>query len=481
MKTKIMLCIMCIISLLLPSLAYSSEIFVDNQLAADCTEGNYSIANRNCSGSDGDAYNTIQEAVDAVRTSGKLGSETFVIRIREETYELRPGESVMEGIKLYNRDEKPALHGSASHPITIRAHNITWPPNVTIKWSDTAILGTCGAYLFNTGQDTRGESYYPGYLTLDGLEILGSQSDGEVGIGNSAMQSCPNSPITIQNCKIHHFGHCCVKGKFKWTIQYNEIYDVPLVDHKDHCIYIGGGADFSTVKYNILHDAPGWGVHIYDNAEEYGEGNNSEDVIVAYNVMYNLGINMGGGGGVTSRGPRTKIYGNTIYNARHGIWITGPQADDCEVMNNIAYGMQYFGIGVGSRNSYVDRLICTNNIINSFSPYPEPSPKCNDCTVSNNTTETDPKFVSAPTYAFPAPVNATWTDFRLQSNSPAINAGANLGTSYDNALNSNHTILPVSTLNQDNYGSGWEIGAFVFRGLIPAPVKWKDPPFGNDQ
>jgi hypothetical protein len=36
-------------------------IYVDNQLTDDCA-GAYSIANRDCSGSDGDAYNRPQEA-----------------------------------------------------------------------------------------------------------------------------------------------------------------------------------------------------------------------------------------------------------------------------------------------------------------------------------------------------------------------------------------------------------------------------------
>ena len=55
-------------------------IFVDNQLPADCI-GTYSIANRDNSGSDGDAYNTPQEAADAVSP----GDTVF---IREGTYHI---------------------------------------------------------------------------------------------------------------------------------------------------------------------------------------------------------------------------------------------------------------------------------------------------------------------------------------------------------------------------------------------------------
>jgi len=42
-------------------------IFVDGQLAANCLNNNYSIANRNGSGSDGNAYTNIQSAADATK------------------------------------------------------------------------------------------------------------------------------------------------------------------------------------------------------------------------------------------------------------------------------------------------------------------------------------------------------------------------------------------------------------------------------
>lgn len=41
-------------------------LYVDQTLTSDCTSGNYSTANRNCSGSEGKAYNTPQKAVDAM-------------------------------------------------------------------------------------------------------------------------------------------------------------------------------------------------------------------------------------------------------------------------------------------------------------------------------------------------------------------------------------------------------------------------------
>jgi hypothetical protein len=61
----------------------------------------------------------------------------------------------------------------------------------------------------------------------------------------------------------------------------------------------------------------------------------------------------------------------------------------------------------------------------------------------------------------PKVTNAAAGDFTLQNASPAINAGANLGSTYQMGLDPRSS-FSWSTLNQNSYGSGWEIGAFVY-------------------
>ena len=46
-------------------------------------------------------------------------------------------------------------------------------------------------------------------------------------------------------------------------------------------------------------------------------------------------------------------------------------------------------------------------------------------------------------------------DFRPTKNSPVVDAGENLGTAYE---------LDINGVNQNNFGSGWEIGAHVYQG-----------------
>jgi hypothetical protein len=56
-------------------------------------------------------------------------------------------------------------------------------------------------------------------------------------------------------------------------------------------------------------------------------------------------------------------------------------------------------------------------------------------------------------YTFPA--TSMTLDFRPTNNSPVVDAGENLGTAYE---------LDINGVNQNSYGSGWEIGAHVYVG-----------------
>ncbi len=54
------------------TVAQAATIYVDHLLTSDCTSGEYSIANRDDSGSDGNAYDTIQEAHDVVNAGDTI-------------------------------------------------------------------------------------------------------------------------------------------------------------------------------------------------------------------------------------------------------------------------------------------------------------------------------------------------------------------------------------------------------------------------
>lgn len=58
-------------------------------------------------------------------------------------------------------------------------------------------------------------------------------------------------------------------------------------------------------------------------------------------------------------------------------------------------------------------------------------------------------------YYYKIPATSMTLDFRPTETSPVVDAGANLGTAYE---------LDINGVNQNSYGAGWEIGAYVYQG-----------------
>jgi hypothetical protein len=62
------------------------------------------------------------------------------------------------------------------------------------------------------------------------------------------------------------------------------------------------------------------------------------------------------------------------------------------------------------------------------------------------------------------------SDFTLQASSPSINAGVDLGASYDDALDPNSTWpSSVVTFDQDDQGA-WEMGAYIYEAVAGTGV-----------
>jgi hypothetical protein len=77
----------------------------------------------------------------------------------------------------------------------------------------------------------------------------------------------------------------------------------------------------------------------------------------------------------------------------------------------------------------------------------------------SHSVEADPQFV-----------NAAASKFWLATGSPAINAGFNLGSPYNIGLMPGRTWPnSIVTGDQNAYGSGWEIGAFIYVPVQPSP------------
>ena len=75
----------------------------------------------------------------------------------------------------------------------------------------------------------------------------------------------------------------------------------------------------------------------------------------------------------------------------------------------------------------------------------------------------DPTHWSANIVADPLFTNAAGGDFTLQAGSPCIDAGVDLGSTYQTALMPAASwVASVLTASQYNAGQKWECGAYLF-------------------
>lgn len=175
----------------------------------------------------------------------------------------------------------------------------------------------------------------------------------------------------------------------------------------------GDPANNNIVRNNRMHDLS----RVGDSSEVWGilvaTGTNNQ---VYNNVIYNItyvGSNPVGDGAIAIAGTGTKVYNNTLYNNINSGIITGTGAVSADIRNNITY------------------LSGVTNYSNSGT----------GTTHTNNLEGIDPVFVSTGSQ-----------NFRLQSTSPARDAGTPLGS----VLTTDLEAIPRPQ------GPAWDIGAYEY-------------------
>jgi parallel beta helix pectate lyase-like protein len=134
----------------------------------------------------------------------------------------------------------------------------------------------------------------------------------------------------------------------------------------------------------------------------------------------------------SSSSPGGLIYGNTIHNVRLAIGVYS--GSSATIRNNI---ISKASTSISSGSATEDYNIFYASGARGIAH-------------GSHSTTSNPKFVSSsPT----SPLQV-----KVQSGSPAIHSGANLGSSYSMALDPASTKFPCSLLNQSSYG--WGRGAF---------------------
>ena len=115
MKTIIYTLLFCFFN------SFADNIYVDQTLGGNITDGGYSIVNRNDSGSDGDAYTTIQAAINAVSVGD-------VIYMRGGTYNISThGTSYASGYYIrIDPSTKSGTAWTAGNFYTLNSYTEEW-------------------------------------------------------------------------------------------------------------------------------------------------------------------------------------------------------------------------------------------------------------------------------------------------------------------------------------------------------------------
>lgn len=283
-----------------------------------------------------------------------------------------------------------------------------------------------------------------------------------------------------------------------WLIQDNYVYDNGRLSDGTYVTDPSGGAvgfgiwldtvqpsnsaGFSIIRYNYCIGDRVNEIRIEntDYAEVYGNLVISTAAGGSDNRSRGIAIWSYSGSGIPIS--YNKIYNNTVYNEDSGIAVVGSGSGTSnnvvgnDIENNIvassaraletANGGENDGtMGSGNVYQYNDFGPAASQFIQwgngtYFSAYSNWESSYCGSTGCSHSVESTPFFTSTSA-----------NNFTLQSGSPTINAGLNLGSSYEYGLDPASTWpSSVTTLNQNNYGSGWEVGAFVYDGSSGGPT-----------
>jgi hypothetical protein len=320
------------------SIAHAANIYVDKSLSANCTGGSYSIRNRSCSGTDGNAYTTIKSAV----TSMGRGDDVF---IRGGTYNEA---NIVIGA---------SASGSAQNYSSIQSYPGEWAV-VDAQYSGTGtnrsvFLKSSGLSYFNfermeiTGGGasdadcTYGSGimlYDAQYITIRFLYIHNNWSETHAGASAGIQLAngvqAPNN-ITIEYCYFkcngNPFGdrnsanaNLAIYSDYK----YSDTVDLSKSMHNNVIQYnlFDGSCNTGSTVVAVMHKGmqrlTGW---------DYGEGENPSD---------------NAPNGAQGRGYGDKIHHNIMINHSLGLRL---DQDYVQAYNNIIWNVD---IGESGESSY---------------------------------------------------------------------------------------------------------------------------------
>jgi len=350
--------LICFISLFASTKAFTQEeIYVDNQLSAPCL-GTYSISNRDCTGSDGDAYNTLAGAA-AVASAG----DTILIREGVFTTQLKPinsGTAINRIVYKNYGNEEVMITGASLSPavyiyevdyITIEGLNIE---NVR-RWlnalgSNNIILknNTFKDALDSGGSSKTGLFFQDSNYNRITNNIIDNSTQDNIGLIQSNYNLIDNNTITraehvLWTIKCSNY-NVIRENYFHNELQkIGEVYDCDNVGHGDSPY--NKITSVNDTKHNVIeHNVFAFTTSPVNASPYSGIQYAGQNGIIRNNVFYDcqgppISLTLYSGEATFNYGNR--VYNNDFYNNEFGaIDISGSTSytfNDQEIKNNILF------------------------------------------------------------------------------------------------------------------------------------------------
>jgi len=281
------------------------------------------------------------------------------------------------------------------------------------------------------------------------------------------------SYITVRRCVFYNNGRHGISiwndsssAQTDIVYEFNDVYNF---NHTGIDIQAGSGTVGAmrniTIRYNKIHEVDSWSAPAM-----YVDGTSSSNVNnlrIYGNIMYNIngrGIVLG-----VNCSP-VYIYNNTLYDVSDQAYALRNSNGTVYIHNNIGMNSGNYNLRVDdSTNKHIDY-----NCWYQGSGYSSTIANVNGSNYTNWTSYKNATGFDAHSMwgVNPSFSSASAQDFSLSSSSACIDAGTNLGESYAEALGGGSSWPDgVILLDQDAFGTNWDIGAFVYGSGSQEPTQ----------
>jgi hypothetical protein len=344
------------------------------------------------------------------------------------------------------------------------------------------------------------------YIVIDGLHITKANGTSFGGIDQYVSDDTDVTNLTIKNCRVDY---CFSNG-----IRVDQAHASATADsvyvYNDSLMYNGDGSTGFGVLCRSTNTACFTDLRIYNNYttqnREEGIGvRNTVTALIYENYSYDDGLQGSAGILLSNNSRGVEIYRNRIEDATlEGIWCGGTAVDNVKIFHNVISGSGHNAIQLDDNCDSV--YIYNNTFYGSLDNSLDigTTGQCTNIWVSNNLTDGQPGttvnvelnnsstatinynlwdenegfiintvaknwsewqgagYDANGLYTDPLMTNPASDDFTLKANSPCIDAGADLGATYENGLDEGST-FPASVSTYSHYkDSIFDIGAYPF-------------------